>query len=60
MRKQTDPVYIRLSRCQEAIGIHRSTIYRWAKKGIIKIHKRGGIALIRLADIDELMSEGAN
>ena len=55
----TQPVFIRVARCQQIIGIHRSTIYRWAKQGLITIHKRGRISLIRLSDINELMSEGA-
>lgn len=54
----TQPVYIRVAKCQEVVGVHRSTIYRWAREGLITIHKRGGISLISRADFDKIMSVG--
>lgn len=53
------PAYIRVSACKEKIGVHRSTIYRWAKAGLITIHKRGGVSLIRMAEFEKIMTEVA-
>ena len=51
------PLYVRMSRAQGMFGVHRSTIYRWIKKGLLTIHKRGpGVSLIRVAEFEALVS----
>lgn len=46
------PIYIRPVRAQEVFGVHRATLYRWAKDGHITIHKRGSASFVR---VDEVM-----
>ena len=47
------PVFVRVCRSQEVFGVHRSTVYRWAEKGWIRIYKRGNVAVVRLSEIEE-------
>lgn len=51
--KQPDPapIFVRVSACQPRFGIHRATIYRAAKRGEIKIHKRGAMSLLDVAEV---------
>ena len=48
------PVFVRVCRSQEVFGVHRSTVYRWAGKGWIRIYKRGSVSVVRLADVEDL------
>ena len=50
------PLYVRMSRAQGMFGVHRSTIYRWCKDGLLTIHKRGRVSLIRVAEFEALVS----
>ncbi len=51
------PLYVRMSRAQGMFGVHRSTIYRWCKDGLLTIHKRGpGVSLIRVAEFEALVN----
>jgi len=50
------PLYVRTSHAQKMLGVHRSTIYRWIKKGWLKVHRRGGVSLIRVAEFEALVS----
>lgn len=45
------PIYVRPVRAQQLFGVHRATLYRWAKDGHITIHKRGSTSFIH---VDEL------
>ncbi len=54
------PIFVRLFRSQEAFGVHRSTIYRWAQAGIIRIYKRGNISVVRVADVEAVLSGEEN
>jgi hypothetical protein len=37
---QKIPVIVRISQAQTVFGVHRSTLYRWAKSQHITIHRR--------------------
>lgn len=43
--------FIRPSQAQDVFGISRATLYRWAGKGWITIHKRGGCSFV---EVDQL------
>lgn len=49
------PIYIRPTQVAELYGIHRSTLYRWTRAGLIKIHKRGTSSFVRAADLAALI-----
>lgn len=51
-QERPQPLYIRVSDCQRVFGIHRSTIYREAKKGRIRIYKRGAMSLLKIAEME--------
>ncbi len=53
MRAAHRPIFIRVSRSQEMFGVHRSTVYRWAEKGWIKIYKRGNVSVVRLSEVED-------
>lgn len=50
------PLYVRRSRAQGMFGVHRSTIYRWIKKGWIKKRQAGGATLICVAEFEALVN----
>ena len=59
MSKQAQrPMFVRVCRSQEVFGVHRSTVYRWAERGWIKIYKRGNVSVVRPEDV-EAMFENA-
>lgn len=35
------------------IGVSRATVYRWAKLGILKLHRKGTMTFIRTEDAIE-------
>jgi predicted DNA-binding transcriptional regulator AlpA len=45
------PIFVRLSASQERFGVHRSTLYRAAERGEIKIHKRGAMSWVETAEV---------
>lgn len=53
------PLYVPVIDSQDWFSISRATIYRAAKKGEITIHKRGGRALLKVAEICNWIEEGA-
>ncbi len=54
-RPSQRPIYVRVCRSQEMLGVHRSTVYRWAEKGWIRIYKRGNVALVRLSEVEAFL-----
>lgn len=46
-----EPIFVRTYEAKERFGVSRSTIYQWAKAGHITIHKRGGMSLLRVAEV---------
>ncbi|MCP4243916.1 MAG: helix-turn-helix domain-containing protein [bacterium] len=55
MSTSAKPLYVRLAKAQEVFGLHRSTFYRWAKAGEVKIYKRGPISLLKVAEVEALI-----
>ncbi|WP_457650840.1 helix-turn-helix domain-containing protein [Profundibacter sp.] len=53
-RSAQRPVFVRVCRSQEVFGVHRSTVYRWAERGWIRIYKRGNVSVVRLADVEAM------
>lgn len=51
MAAQKQQQYCRVSDSQEVFGIHRSTIYRLASKGILTIYKRQGMSLLKVSEV---------
>ena len=45
------PITCRPVDAPNLFGISRSTIYRWAKKGHLKIHKRAGMSFVLVQDV---------
>lgn len=55
-----NPIYVRVSQALERFGVHRSTIYRWAKDNKLRIYKHGAISVVKVAEITALFEgEGA-
>lgn len=52
MSARLAPLYIRVSRAPEVFGISRPTIYRLAKRGVLTIHKRGGLSLLKVSEVE--------
>lgn len=48
-------IYVRPVECQALFGMHRATLYRWAKEGKITIHKRGSASFVRVDDVRALI-----
>jgi len=40
------PVMVRVSQAQPVFGIHKSTLYRWAREKHIAIHRRGAMSFV--------------
>ena len=62
-RDHDQPIYVRVSRSQKVFGLHRSTLYRMAKRGELTIYKVGSVALVSVDDMKQLIegnSKGAN
>lgn len=53
-----DPIYIRLANAQAVFGLHRSTIYRLAKQGEIRVRKRGGASFVSVAELTAYIGGG--
>jgi len=47
--------YVTVSEAARHLGVHRSTLYNWEKRGFIKIYRLGpGVARIKLDDIKHI------
>lgn len=47
-----DPAYLRLSNAPARFDVSEDTIRRWEAKGYISIYRRGGIALVKVAEVE--------
>lgn len=52
-----DKKYMKPKEAAEYMGVARSTIYNWEKKGLIKMHRIEGISRIKKADLDKLFKD---
>lgn len=51
----TQTGYFRPSDAQAAVGISRSTLYRWKKEGLIYARKVGGMSFFSVADVKSII-----
>ena len=51
MMTERAPIYIRPVRAPEVFGISRSTLYRWAQAGLIRIYRRGSMSFVRVEEV---------
>jgi len=52
------PLYVRVSECKATFGISRSTIYEMASRGDVRIYKVGGAALLKVAEVAQMIEGG--
>jgi hypothetical protein len=55
---QKTPVMVRVSQAQTVFGIHRSTLYRWAKEKHITIHRRGAMSFVDPSEVYNFIING--
>ncbi len=44
-------ITIRVSEVPDVFGISTDTLYNWQKAGRIRIHKKGGLSLVEIAEV---------
>ena len=54
------PIFTRVNKVPSVYGIGKSTLYRWAERGDVTIHRRGGCSFVRDAEMVELITAGAD
>jgi len=42
---------IRVSEAPQVFGVSTDTIYKWEKAGRIRIHKKGGMSLLKVSEV---------
>ncbi|WP_424964471.1 MULTISPECIES: hypothetical protein [unclassified Dinoroseobacter] len=52
------PVTCRPVHSQEAFGINRATLYRWAKDGHINIYKKGPMSFVKVDEVPFYIEQG--
>ena len=55
---QKIPVIVRISQAQTVFGVHRSTLYRWAKSQHITIHRRGAMSFVDPSEVYNFIING--
>lgn len=45
------PMYVRVCDSAKHFGFSQATAYRWASKGHIKMYKKGGMTLLKTAEV---------
>lgn len=50
------PVFVRISEAKRYFGVHPNTMYRWAAAGNFKIHKRGQVSLVEVAEVHRFIT----
>lgn len=50
------PIYIRPGQAPAVFGVSRSTIYKWAKKGHVRIYKQGEISLVKVTEVENFIT----
>jgi predicted site-specific integrase-resolvase len=54
------PIYTRLFNAPETFGVSVNTIYRWADKGLLTIHRRGRASFLRTDEMIALIEAHPN
>lgn len=54
-QRSFQPITCRPVQAQELFGVSTSTIYRWAKKGYIRIHKRAGCSFLLVREVEDFI-----
>ncbi|MBY6055345.1 helix-turn-helix domain-containing protein [Leisingera daeponensis] len=49
------PIYVRVRDVQEVFGISKRTVYRLNSEGKVRIHKFGGMSLLKVEDMEGLI-----
>jgi len=49
----TQSIYVRVMNVPSVYEISRATLYRWAEKKLVKIHKQGNCAFVRRDEMDK-------
>ena len=52
------PLYVRVSDCPSVYGMDRSTVYRWAERGLVRIYKSGRMSWVKTEEMS-LAIEGS-
>jgi predicted site-specific integrase-resolvase len=47
--------YFRPADAPNAVGVSRSTVYRWNKAGLLKVRKVGGIAFFSVEEVKTII-----
>jgi hypothetical protein len=55
---QKIPVIVRNSQAQTVFGVHRSTLYRWAKEKHITIHRGGAMSFVDQSEVYNFIING--
>jgi hypothetical protein len=55
---QKIPVIVRILQAQTVFGVHRSTLYRWAKSQHITIHRRGAMSFVDPSEVYNFIMNG--
>lgn len=58
--KRSDPEFVRATKVQERFAISKTTLYRWAKEGRIKIYKHGAMSLVSVSDLRSVITAGSD
>ena len=56
--KRDEPEFVRATKVQERFAISKTTLYRWAHEGRIKIYKHGAMSLVSVADLRNVIMTG--
>ena len=52
-------IYVRVSHAPAVFGVDRSTIYRWAAAGHVRIYKRGRMSWVKAAEVSEFIENSS-
>jgi predicted site-specific integrase-resolvase len=50
------PIFCRTTRAKKVFDVSITTLYRWAAKGHIKIHKRSGMSFVRIKEVEDYIA----
>ncbi|PZX19785.1 hypothetical protein LX81_00247 [Palleronia aestuarii] len=52
------PEFVRVSDAPAVYGMDRSTVYRWAEKGVITIYRRGRMSWVKASEMSHYIETG--
>jgi len=55
MSERTNTEYFRPAEAKQVIGVSRSTIYKWAKEGLITLRKHGGMTFVSMKEVRQIL-----